>query len=33
MLRELPKLFAGYQEDGSVTLDYHTRIYFGHLTS
>jgi SAM-dependent methyltransferase len=32
MLLELPKLFADYQEDGLVTLDYHTRIYFGHLT-
>ena len=33
MLLELPKLFARYQEGGFVTLDYHTRIYFGHLTS
>ena len=33
MLLELPKLFAQYQEGGFVTLDYHTRIYFGHLTS
>jgi len=33
MLLELPKLFDLYQESGVVTLDYHTRIYFGHLTS
>jgi ubiquinone/menaquinone biosynthesis C-methylase UbiE len=32
MLLELPKLFADCQENGFVTLDYHTRIYFGHLT-
>ena len=33
MLQEFPQLFAQYQQDGFVTLDYHTRIYFGHLTS
>lgn len=33
MLEELPQLFARYAEDGSVTLDYFTRIYFGHLTA
>lgn len=32
MLDELPKLFARYAENGSVTLDYRTKIYFGHLT-
>ncbi len=32
MLEALPRLFARYAEGGKVTLDYHTRIYFGHLT-
>jgi SAM-dependent methyltransferase len=33
MLQELPTLFARYAENGLVTLDYNTRIYYGHLTS
>ena len=32
MLRALPDLFKTYAEDGRVTLDYRTNIYFGHLT-
>ena len=32
MLDELPKLFERYAENGSVTLEYRTKIYFGHLT-
>src|SRR5664279_709480 len=32
MLEELPKLFAEHAENDLVTLDYVTRIYFGHLT-
>jgi ubiquinone/menaquinone biosynthesis C-methylase UbiE len=32
MLRDLPELFNSYAVDGSVTLDYRTIIYFGHLT-
>ena len=33
MLRELPRLFAQYEEDGRVLFRYHTRIYYGHLTA
>lgn len=32
MLEELPRLFLQFSEDGFVTLDYLTKIYFGHLT-
>lgn len=32
MLRALPDLFNTYAESGRVTLDYRTKIYFGHLT-
>ena len=33
MLKELPSLFAKYAEDGRVTFEYWTRIYYGHLTA
>jgi ubiquinone/menaquinone biosynthesis C-methylase UbiE len=32
MLRALPGLFNRHAEDGKVTLDYYTRIYYGHLS-
>jgi len=32
MLRALPALFGRYAENGQVTLDYFTRIYYGHLS-
>ena len=32
MLRELPDLFSTYQENGRVTFEYETKIYYGHLT-
>lgn len=32
MLAELPKLFAAHAQNGQVTLDYKTKIYYGHLT-
>ena len=32
MLEALPELFNTYVDNGRVTLDYRTRIYFGHLT-
>jgi ubiquinone/menaquinone biosynthesis C-methylase UbiE len=33
MLRELLALFNTYSENGRVTFEYHTRIYYGHLTA
>ena len=33
MLRELPALFDKYAENGRVIFEYHTRIYYGHLTA
>jgi hypothetical protein len=33
MLQELPKLFDKYAENGQVTFEYYTRIYYGHLTA
>ncbi|HVP55097.1 MAG TPA: class I SAM-dependent methyltransferase [Candidatus Eisenbacteria bacterium] len=32
MLEELPVLFDRYAEGGRVVFEYHTRIYYGHLT-
>ena len=32
MLAELTKLFAAHANCGQVVLEYHTRIYYGHLT-
>lgn len=33
MLAELPPLFQQYQHNGQVTLEYTTKIYYGHLTA
>ena len=33
MLAELPPLFHHYQHNGQVTLEYTTKIYYGHLTA
>lgn len=33
MLRELPELFMRHNQNGQVTFEYHTRIYYGHLTA
>jgi SAM-dependent methyltransferase len=33
MLQELPALFSKYAESGHVTLEYQTKIYYGHLTA
>jgi ubiquinone/menaquinone biosynthesis C-methylase UbiE len=33
MLAELPGLFEAYVANGTVALDYKTKIYFGHLTA
>ena len=32
MLRELPELFAAHAVNGQVVMEYHTRIYYSHLT-
>ena len=31
MMRELPHLFSSHAENGQVTLEYDTKIYYGHL--
>jgi SAM-dependent methyltransferase len=31
MIRELPRLFSSHAEHGHVTLEYDTKIYYGHL--
>ena len=31
MMREVPRLFSSHEEDGRVTLEYDTKIYYGHL--
>ena len=31
MMRELPHLFSSHAENGHVTLEYDTKIYYGHL--
>jgi SAM-dependent methyltransferase len=31
MMRELPRLFSSHAENGQVTLEYDTKIYYGHL--
>jgi SAM-dependent methyltransferase len=31
MMRELPDLFSSHAENGQVTLEYDTKIYYGHL--
>jgi len=31
MMQELPQLFATHAVDGSVVLEYDTKIYYGHL--
>jgi SAM-dependent methyltransferase len=31
MMRELPRLFSSHAEDGHVTLEYDTKIFYGHL--
>jgi hypothetical protein len=31
MMRELPQLFSQNETDGHVTLEYDTKIYYGHL--
>src|SRR5450756_463413 len=31
MMRELPRLFSSHAENGHVTLEYDTKIYYGHL--
>jgi hypothetical protein len=33
MLREAEELFREYQSDGRVTIEYDTKVYYGHLTS
>jgi ubiquinone/menaquinone biosynthesis C-methylase UbiE len=33
MLQQLPDLFSKYAKDGRVTVEYETKIYYGHLTS
>jgi ubiquinone/menaquinone biosynthesis C-methylase UbiE len=33
MLQALPQLFDEHAENGQVTFEYHTRIYYGHLTA
>jgi SAM-dependent methyltransferase len=33
MLQELPELFEKHAENGQVAFEYHTRIYYGHLTA
>jgi SAM-dependent methyltransferase len=33
MLRELPELFAKFEDHGQVVVEYETKIYYGHLTS
>ena len=33
MLQKLPELFSRYAENGLVTFEYCTRIYYGHLTA
>ena len=32
LMQELPRLFTDHAEDGSVVLEYDTRIYYGHLS-
>jgi ubiquinone/menaquinone biosynthesis C-methylase UbiE len=32
MLAELKQIFDGYQQGGTVTFEYETRVYYGHLT-
>src|SRR5207244_2075989 len=31
MLEELIQIFQSYQEDGKVTIEYDTKVYYGHL--
>jgi SAM-dependent methyltransferase len=31
MMRELPRLFSSHAENGHVTLEYDTKIFYGHL--
>ena len=31
MMRELPRLFSSHAENGRVTLEYDTKIFYGHL--
>ena len=31
MIAALPQLFSTYAQDGHVTLEYETKIYYGHL--
>jgi SAM-dependent methyltransferase len=31
LLRELRRVFEEYQQDGKVTIEYHTRVYYGQL--
>ncbi|MGA9564244.1 MAG: class I SAM-dependent methyltransferase [Candidatus Korobacteraceae bacterium] len=33
MLQQLPELFQKHAENGQVTFEYFTRIYYGHLTA
>ena len=33
MLQKLPELFARFEENGQVVIEYETKIYYGHLTS
>ncbi|HEY4961534.1 MAG TPA: class I SAM-dependent methyltransferase [Terriglobales bacterium] len=33
MLQQLPDLFSKYAKDGRVTVEYETKIYYGHLIS
>jgi len=32
MLRELQRIFDAYKEDGNVTIEYATRVFFGQIT-
>ncbi len=32
MLREAEELFREHQADGEVTIEYDTKVYYGHLT-
>ncbi len=33
MLREVPELFASYEENGQVVMQYETKIFYGHLAA
>jgi SAM-dependent methyltransferase len=33
MLQKLPELFAKFEKQGQVVVEYETKIYYGHLTS